>query len=94
MPRKLRPLRRFIDPAPTPSGCRGLCMDMQCPACWDGFFMDPDDLEAVHEPPPLRLLVEMDDDTYAALDAEAVGRGVTVEQAAATVLREWSERRR
>jgi hypothetical protein len=98
MPRKhaRKPLRQFRDPVPASSlACRGLCMDMACVPCWGPLLADPfDDLADIHELPPLRLLVTMDDATYAALDTAATGLGVTIEEAAAAVLREWTAARK
>ena len=90
-----KPARPFRDIVPTPAnGCRGLCMDVTCPVCWGDVITDDDDLEAMDEQPPLRLVVEIDDATYAALDAAAAKRGVPIEEAAAAVLRERADRRR
>lgn len=89
-----KPARPFRDIVPTPAnGCRGVCMDGECPTCWADVVTDPDDLDALGEM-PLRLLVEMDDATYAALDVAAAGLGVPIEEAAAAVLREWADRRK
>jgi hypothetical protein len=92
MRRKPRTLGTFRDAVPPPAtGCRGLCMDVECPTCWGDFFA-ADDLEAFGELPPLRVVVEMEDAVYAALDAAAAGLCVPIEEAAA--VREWADRRK
>jgi hypothetical protein len=67
-------------------------MDMQCEGCWGPLLADPfDDLDALHELPPLRVTVEMDDDVYAALDAAAAGRGVSIADVVRGIVRGWAE---
>jgi hypothetical protein len=92
MPRRpLRSIGTTRDVVPASSGaCRG-CIDLMCVVCFgdlSGCLYD--DLDALYEPQPLRMLVEVDDDVYAALDA-AAGRGMTIEEAARVALREWTE---
>lgn len=89
-PRSIGTVRDIV---PASGGaCRG-CMDLMCKVCWGDASTAPyDDPEAMDVTPPLRLLVELDDATYAALDATAAGLGVSVGEAAAAVLAEWADR--
>lgn len=92
-PRSIGTVRDVI---PANSGaCRG-CMDLMCAVCFGDLargLYDDDDLDALHAPEPWRMVVEIDDDTYAALD-RAAGRSMTLEDAARAVLREWAKARR
>lgn len=81
-------IAREAVPVAPQSECDGMCM-MDCPRCWGdvlagGWFLFTTPL----------LLADLDDATYAALEAVAAKRGVTIEEAAAAVLREWAGRLR
>jgi hypothetical protein len=76
-----------------------MCMDVNCTHCWDDFFaavLAPDlwHLPAVPSAKPLRVTAEIDDDTYAAIQAEALSHAVTVADVARVVLREWAAARK
>jgi hypothetical protein len=99
MPRKptsIPGIGREVVPIAPQSECVGMCMDVNCQRCWDDFFASVLAPDLWHLPavPPLRVVVEMGDARYAARDEAATGLGVTIEEAAAAVLREWADRQR
>jgi hypothetical protein len=91
MPRKPVPsIPREVVPIATPAPqakCDGFCM-MDCERCWGDVLASGWVLATT----PL-LLADLDDATYAALNAAAAKRGMSIEDVAAEVLRQWAGRK-
>jgi hypothetical protein len=99
MPRKpVADIARECVPEAPHSGCAdGMCFDMEYPRCWADFFANVDSTEtwrlpAVQRGEPVRVVADLDDQTYAVLAAEAASHGVTISCVVRAALRDWAGR--
>lgn len=84
--------RRSRKPAAAPSpGCTGMCLDMNCPTCWAWVQeMIADDWFGVTQPKPhpTRIIVDLDEPTFAVLEHEAAEHKTPIETVATVLLQE------
>jgi hypothetical protein len=91
MPRKAR------KPAATaPStGCTGVCLDVECPTCWGWIekILVADDWFGLTNPKPhpTRIIIDLDEPTFAVLQREAADHKTPIETVVTVLLREWTE---
>jgi hypothetical protein len=92
--RRIPGLDREAVPVAPHCDCDGLCFDISCPHYWDWFPADLWFLPGGPAAKATRVPVDLDDETYAAVQADAVRRGVTVADVVRGVLRQWADKRR
>lgn len=85
--------RKAPKPAPAaPSqACTGMCLDMNCPTCWGWVQkMLADDWFGVtqRKPHPTRIILDLDEPTFAVLEHEAAEHKTPIETVATVLLQE------